>query len=279
MSSLNIGLGALASPYDSRDHAAYIEPELSDKHITDISGLRVRMQYGIGKCTGEATAKKTDELFRIDSSDDFLYRGTKDKIDLNLKEGSCIRNVLKFAQKYGVCTRNDFEIPVTDETTYKEYLSYNIPQYAYDRAEKYHIGEYLSIPIEISLLKAAIRKYGTIIVRLEVGDEWYIPSWMASDILPLKSPKKVISGHAVILYGYDSTLVPGKTAFYVANSWSTRWAANGNGYFFFEDYKPTEAWAVTLDPIKDRGVDKSPIIQDSTWRKLLEIMRSLNVIK
>jgi hypothetical protein len=276
-----ISFGAIESPLDGRDHEDVTLSGLTetDSYFTDLSKLRVRMQHKVGKCTGSSTAKATDRLLGIDSSDDFLYRGTKDKIDLNLTEGSSIRSVLKFAQKHGVCRRDTWEIPVNATTTYLQYLMSEIPEYAYDEAKKYRIGRYYSVPVDITLLKAAIRKHGLVIARMEVGSEWYSPSWSASDILPLRRPHLPISGHAIILYGFSTDPVTGKTSFYLANSWSKAWAANGNGYFVFEDYRPTEAWVATMEPIPGETEDRSPVIEETTWKKLLTILKGLSIIK
>lgn len=251
----HIGLGAHKSKLDVRDHkdkSIALVSALPASFYVDITSLKSRMQHYIGKCIGEGNAKRIDSLFGITSSDDFIYLGAK-SIDGNLIEGTSIRSALKFMQKNGVCLFDTWSIPVTEKTTYTEYLKYEVPQYAKDEALKYKIGQYFSIPIDETLIKAALVKYGMLVVRMEVGDEWYTPSWLSKDILPLKAPKKVVSGHCVVIYGY-STDTSGDTKFYISNSWSTLWADNGNAYFYFKDYKPTEVWAVTLDPVPTKGL-------------------------
>lgn len=80
-------------------------------------------------------------------------------------------------------------------------------------------------------LQAAISKYKTVIVEAQVGDEWYTApdgtiSWAATDVLPLRPPKKVTDDHFFALGGKFNAL---ETWF--ANSWSPEWGANGFGYF------------------------------------------------
>lgn len=278
-----LGLGAHPSPTDHRDHKdteLVLGSAMPDKYMVDTSKLEVRMQYFIGKCIGEGDAKKADELFGIVSSDDFIYLGAK-SIDGNLTEGSNIRSALKFMQQTGVCKASTFSIPVDDSTTYAQYISNKASQAAFDEASQYKIGEYFSVTIDVDMLKAAILKYGALVARVDVGKEWYTAadgtsSWISKDVLPLRIPQQVLSGHCIVIYGYDSTIVQGKTAFYIANSWSAEWADNGNGYFYFEDYAPhlTEAWAVTLDK-----PDSSPVVEDSTVSILVDILRRLGLMK
>lgn len=258
MNKFQPGLGSTPSVVDLRDNKdkrLALAVQYPEKYTVDISSLEMRMQYKIGKCVGAATTKGTEPLFPSSErsgpfSDDFMYRGAK-IIDGNEYEGTSIRSALKFAQKFGIATKNTFNVPVSDSMTYAEYMKYKIPVEAFEEGRKHKIGQYLSIPIDADALKAAIYKYGILVVRMDVGSEWWTPSWSKYDILPLKSPKQLVSGHAVVLYGYDSTSVPGKTKFYLSNSWSHEWADLGNGYFYFEDYKPTEAWAITLDPVPE----------------------------
>lgn len=285
--NFKLGLGAHPSPTDHRDHQ---DKEIAlgipypDKYMADLTNLEMRMQFQIGKCIGESTGKKIDSLyFPNEFSDDFIYRGTKQFIDKNTNEGTSFRAALKFAQQYGVCKKPTFQIPVTQSMTYAQYLTYPIPQAAFDEAKNYKIGQYLSIPVDVSLLKAAIYKYGMIVARVDVGSEWWTDSkgtdsWNPADILPLRSPKQVISGHGIVIYGYDSTITLGKTLFYISNSWSSAWANQGNGNLYFEDYYPhiTETWAVTLNPVV---VDNSPPVSDQTVSLFIKILRFLGIIK
>lgn len=281
--NLKLGLGAHPSPTDHRDHRdtqLAMGSPMPDKYVVDISKLQVRMQYFIGKCIGEGNAKKADDLFGMVSSDDFIYLGAK-SIDGNLTEGSNIRSALKFMQQTGVCRYSTFSIPVNDTTTYAEYITNKAPQAAFDEAASYKIGEYFSVTIDIDMIKAALLKYGALVARVDVGEEWYtdvdgVTTWDATKILPLRAPQTVISGHCIVIYGYDSTLTAGKTALHIANSWSTDWADNGNGYLYFEDYMPhiSEAWVVTLDK-----QIPSPVVSDATVSLFVKFMQYLGLMK
>ncbi len=269
-----VGLGAHSSKLDVRDNKdkeLAFAVALPDKYFADTTSLGMRMQYSIGKCIGEGNAKKADQLFNIYSSDDFMYLGAK-SIDGNLTEGSSIRSALKFWQKNGICLHSTFNIPVDYDMTYGEYIKYKPSNEAVEEAKKYKIGRYFSVPVEASMIKASLIKYDLLVARMEVGDEWYTPDWLAKNILPLKKPKSPISGHCIVLSGFDTTLIEGKTAIYLENSWSSRWADKGRGYFFLEDYKPTEIWAITLEPITEQ-----PSITLEVLQKLIKIFQSIGM--
>ena len=272
-----------ASPVDHRDHKDVTlgASPYPAKYIHDISKLEMRMQYNIGKCTGAGDAKRVDDLQNITSSDDFIYLATKKLIDLNETEGSSIRSVLQLLQTKGACLQSTWSVPVTQSMTYDQYILNYPPTNAFTEALNHKIGQYISIPINVELIKAAIYKYGMLVVRMEVGQEWWTDTqgnttWNSIDILPLRAPKQVVSGHCIVIYGYDTTLVPGKTVIYMSNSWSTGWANQGNGYFYFEDYQPTEAWAVTMDPVPAPNV---PQISNDTFLKLIQLLHNLGVYK
>ena len=113
--------------------------------------------------------------------------------------------------------------------------------------------------------------------RMEVGDEWWTPSWLPKDIDPIKPPAIVISGHGIDLDGYNALAYAPKNGGHIGNSWSTAWDIGGYGDFVFEDYAPhlTEAWAVTLNPIP---VDNSPTISSQIVILFLAILRKIGLI-
>ncbi len=123
-------------------------------------------------------------------------------------------------------------------------------------------------------------KYGLLYARYEVSDRWYTDSsgkvtWDKSRILPLVDGRPILSGHAIILNGYD---ISDKTKTMGRNTWSRLWAKNGDFFAFHEDYPITEAWAVTLTS-QVPNIPTGPKVEESTWKKLLTILRSLSIIK
>lgn len=85
-------------------------------------------------------------------------------------------------------------------------------------------------------IKQFINDHGPSIMLMRVGDEmWTTPngvtSWMEHDVLPMRVPKVVVSGHFVVVHSYDEQYI------YFLNSFGSTWGRNGHGYFGAE-YMP-----------------------------------------
>lgn len=120
-------------------------------------------------------------------------------------------------------------------------------------------------------LKRAIYLNRAVIMRIEVGEEfWTAPSglssWKESDILPLRSPKKVVSGHFVVAHGYDDQYV------YFANSFSDTWGRKGHGYFT-KEYMPHITHFMTAVDVPDTVL---PLLlqQKSMLQKIVELLKA-----
>jgi hypothetical protein len=178
--------------------------------------------------------------------------------------------------KYGVCREAVF--PSDASLTHEQLLARPIPQVAWNDALNQRIGGYMNIPIDPSLIKLAIKRFGMLYAMVEIGDKWWTPSWHKDDILPLKKSYPIVGGHAICIYGYQE--VNGKLRIYFKNSWGPGWADNGNAYFDYEDYKPylRECFGITLESLMHM-VDNSPKVEESVWRGLLDLFRKINIIK
>lgn len=85
-------------------------------------------------------------------------------------------------------------------------------------------------------IKQFIKDHGPSIILLRVGKEWWTAengqtSWAEKDIMPLRTPKNIVSGHFVLVHSYDEKNI------YFLNSWSDAWGRKGHGYFG-ADYLP-----------------------------------------
>lgn len=85
-------------------------------------------------------------------------------------------------------------------------------------------------------LKQYINDHGAIIILFRIGKEfWTAPngqtSWAEKDILPLRPPAVVSSGHFVVCHSYDEQYI------YFLNSFGEAWGRKGHGYFG-ENYMP-----------------------------------------
>jgi len=85
-------------------------------------------------------------------------------------------------------------------------------------------------------LKDLIYQNGSVLVLIELGDEFWTDkngrsSWAEKDILPLRTPHQVVSGHFIVLGAFDTNYI------YFANWWSDQWGRKGYGYLG-ENYLP-----------------------------------------
>lgn len=232
LSKVNRLIGAVGAP-----------PEV---YSTDISKVPVLYQAKEPSCIGHATASGMmyyDEgRYSWDYSPRFLYALAKKDDGNPTSPGTNYRQCLIEGKNYGVCDNaqfsNDTSLPVNTYSDYKQ-----IPQTAYDVAKDRKVASYVRVnDTSFQGIKNAIYQNGVVLLGVDLGVEWFTSttgktSWAKDDVLPLRPPKLVISGHAILAYGYDQNYI------YFRNSWSTAWGDNGNGYFG-PNYIPhvIEAW-------------------------------------
>jgi len=245
-------LGHIPSPRDKRDFTLEkvnkivgAAAAIPASYSTDLSIVPVLMQAQEPSCVGHATAAGmmyTDSgAYSYDYSPRFLYALCK-RDDGVAGDGTYYRQALKEAKQYGVSDNAQFPNVVTlDIPTYSNAAL--IPQAAFDVAKNRLVKSYVSVTdLSIAGLKQAIYQNKVVLLGVNVGNEWWTAangttSWAAADILPLRPPASVVSGHAILAYGYDENYI------YFRNSWSAEWGQNGNGYFG-ANYIPfvREAW-------------------------------------
>jgi uncharacterized protein YvpB len=246
-------LGYIPSPKDKRDFTLEkvngilgAAAPIPVSYSTDLSAVPVLMQGQEPSCVGHATAEGmmyTDQgAYSYDYSPRFLYALCKRDDGVPNVEGTYYRQALKEAQQYGVCDNvqfpNDVTLPVP---TYSNAAL--IPPEAFTVAKDRLVKSYVAVTdLSFNGLKQAIYQNKVVLLGIEIGNTFWTAqngntSWNAADILPLRPPQPVASGHAILAYGYDENFI------YFRNSWSTEWGNNGNG-FFGADYIPfvQEAW-------------------------------------
>jgi C1A family cysteine protease len=246
-------LGHIPSPKDARDFTLLRVNDLTgavapipDSYSTDLSNVPVLMQGQRPACIAHATAAgmmfQDNGAYSYDYSPRFLYALCKRDDGIPRADGTYYRQAFKEAQQYGVCDTLQFPNDISlDTPTYSNATL--IPPTAYDAAKQRTVKSYVAITdLSFDGIKQAIYQNKVVLLGVKVGAEWWTDangnvSWNAADILPLRPPQSIVSGHAILAYGYDQNRI------YFRNSWSTEWGANGNGYFG-PDYVPflQEAW-------------------------------------
>lgn len=261
----NLSGGAIQSPKDYRDiplSAVAGIDALPSSHIEDISVLPVWYQRKLGACVGHASGKYKQYLDFLDTkkvgrhSARFLYGLAKCR-DGYSDEGTYPRLVAKILKDVGCATEDT--VP-NDTTLPHEAYVYNrdekkIPSLAWSDATKYKISGY-AFPnvVDVTSLKRAIVESHGAILLMKLGKEWWtsktgVSSWASSDVVPLRAPKTVVSGHEVFLYGYETEEKTNRTKFYIFNSWSVNWGKSGCAWFYYDEYRKYLVEAITFTDI------------------------------
>lgn len=249
MNEIHQNTGFLKSPKDPRDFTIKkvkgllgAEPTIFPQtYFTDISSVPVLFQGKQSSCIGHATASGMMALdggkYSYDYSPRFIYALCKRDDGYPNADGTFYKQAMAEGKNNGICDNaqfpNDINLPFPQ---YKD--ASLIPQQAFDTAKQRTIKSYVKLNnLSFEGIKAAIYESKIVLLGVEIGIEFYTPSWQAKDVLPLRSPQKIVSGHALLCYGYDENYI------YFRNSFGPSWGDNGNGYFC-PDYLPfcVEGW-------------------------------------
>lgn len=270
------GLGAIGSPDDYRDRLASsiidsTKVELPNKFETILGP--VMDQNKIPSCVAHSIV----ELMKL-----YWFKKTGKWIDLSprfldilsseswipLDGGRVPRTVIKLASTVGCCTTallpND-----TDNLSIAQYRDKSvITQEMRDEALKYKIPGYIRVSIDFDKLREGMYFYDAVSILFAVGEEMYVPSWKPKDTVPLRTPKKVTSGHQMTGKGWDDSMN------LLRNEWSTYWGNNGETTYDPIAWRPYlyEAWAIAEIPEDAVSFLKSlpsPTDFHYTWNKNL----------
>lgn len=242
---INTGYKPPVAP-DSRNYilekAQPVQP-FPPSYKTDISALDVYMQEQIPDCVENAVTKihqyyiykTTGKLLNL--SRRFLAYWTVQLDGFPITDGTSLLNALKEARKRGIC---EAQYHPDDHNLDIETFSTVVPSAAALANGLTHTISNFVFLSDLSEqgLKNAINQNGMIVVGLQLDKSWWtsitgVVTWLASLILPLRIPtdKASMSGHAIVLYGYDEQY------FNVLNSFSDQWGDKGTGYFS-KEYLP-----------------------------------------
>lgn len=262
--------GAEKSPYDIRTFT-YAPTKASVKAGIRWEEKDIEDQKRVGICTAISTVMRAQKHFNKKFSPEFQYLCQKKFYDNNWNEGSSIFHALKVGKDIGFLPLEEF--PTVDRNLpYHEYIEKlkSIPDSEIERMKKiasqYKLKAYASVPVTRETMANAIEEQGALLQRFSLGNEWW-----TSPIEPLRSPKTVISGHAV-----NSTNTNGDS-FRIANSWGVKWADKGTAYHLLNEYAPTEAWAVWFDEVP-KEIKKQEDSRATTIGKIMDLLQQVIVL-
>ena len=180
--------------------------------------------------------------------------------------GAIPRLGLKLLTTVGCATEltvpNDTNLPV---------LSYRndaiLTQAAFAEASKYKLPGFVQVPKDLVATRQGIYLYGSVSTLLQIGDEFWTPSWQDAAIDPLRTPKSIVSGHEMTQVGYPSLSSPCNI---IENQWSEKWANEGSALMEYDKWMPfiMEQWAPAIIPtdVKDfLATLPSPSSFHHTW--------------
>lgn len=247
-------LGAIVSPPDYRDYLAssmvaaapaFTLPESLETKlgpVMDQSKIPSCVSHSVVEVMKLYWFKKTGEW--IDFSPRFLdILSAEDWIPLD--GGRVPRTVFRLAKDVGCCTTallpND-----TEGLSIAEYRNPAvITQAMRDEAKKYKIPGYVRISVDFEKLRQGLYFYGAVSLLFSVGEEMYIPSWLPKDTVPLRTPKKVTSGHQMTGKGWEASGLN-----LLRNEWGIEWGDKGETKFDSNEWRPYmyEGWAIAEIP-------------------------------
>ncbi len=233
-------LGGKDKPVDTRDIKLGAAAPISytfPKEINNLSALTAAVEYqrqqpACGAYSGAALRGMVDACRYTPR---YTWADIKTFDGMPIEWGTDIRSIFKSITKQGT-----LEFPLLgDESTLPlpQYVLPKITSAMRENASRHNGKGYGFITDKtFKGIKQFIADNGPSIMLMRVGSEmWTAPngqaSWQEKDILPLRPPKQIVSGHFVVIHSYDEKRI------YFLNSWSDEWGRKGHGYFE-EDYMP-----------------------------------------
>lgn len=214
-------LGCIFSQYDARDYklvaTAVNESSLPDEFVIEPMG-EVKDQGYVGSCVAHALSTILEYhagYLNKELSTNFIYGIQKDLFN---REGSgmILRDACAIAADYGDMLTKD--CPGNDEVP----ICHAIASAALDDEKKvytayaYRINSYYKCN-SIEDIKYALIKHGPVLGALK----WYKEYKVDSNGILTGVPKTYSGGHAIVIYGYNTT------GFLCQNSWGKDWGDKG----------------------------------------------------
>jgi len=181
------GLGALKSPFDLRTFT-YVPDKANQKGGERWLPEDIDHQHRVGICTAISLTMRAQKKYGIKFSPDFQYLMQK-RAENNWTEGSSISTALAIGKNVGFLPLDEFPIKESDRNlSYAEYILklQAIPQTDIDKyvaiAAQYKLKAYANIPVTRDNLANGIDGEGSLLIRMEVGEEWWVPKMVVVNI-------------------------------------------------------------------------------------------------
>lgn len=233
------GLGGIARVPDARDiHLGAVGAPTSYPAVykPDISMFPTHHQHKLPTCGANAFVWLEERMRGGQYTPRYSWIADKAIDGFALEDGTDMLSIFRVGKNRGVCDN----ILLPDDST-QELQAYSNPGVITSvmdnnaKTKTFDSYGFIHFP-SFEQIKEEIYKNQAILALVRVGNEWWtrpdgLSSYQIKDIMPLRTPKTVVSGHFIVLWGYDEQYI------YFKNSWGTTWAVAGSGYFG-ADYVP-----------------------------------------
>lgn len=234
----------------------------------------IEHQHRVGICTAISRVQLRQKQTGKKYSPEFQYLCQKKFFDLAWYEGSSILSANKVAKNIGFLPA-DLWTHTTEADRYLPYSQYiaklqAIPDTEIERLKGLcvdKIAGYATVNVNDAqaVAKAVEESNSGILCRYGCQSNWWLPSWKAKDIDPLRYAPET-SGHAIILSSFDYTL---DFIQKLANTWGIDWCLQGSAHINWSNYPMNEAWV---------DLPTTPPIPPYVFTKLLKYgMRGFDV--
>jgi hypothetical protein len=269
-----INPGAQDKPVDTRDiklgsaiPTAYTFPPV----LTNDKAWAMQVEYQGQQpaCGAHAGAELKDLALNSRFSPRFTWYDIKRFDNSPLDAGTDIRSIFKSITKDGTLS---FNLLGNDVTLTEDAYAHPVitRPMRLDSAGHAGMGYGFINDLTFNGIKQFISDHGPTILLLRVGAEWWTApngtaSWLEKDILPIRPPAAVVSGHFVTAHSYDEQYI------YFVNHWSDQWGRRGHGYFG-QDYMH---WVIDAGALFPLTIDKD-IYYGMTDPEVVVLQKYLN---
>ena len=212
---------------DPRDYpiGAFTPATFPPSYSTDISAMTVEMQEHIPDCGANVGAYVKDQEDSFRGSVEYLWKKIKITDGYPPEDGTDMLSIFGTLKNVGICS-NDL-LPTNSALDLASFTDPSMITPAMDAdAANHKIATYATqFNPSMDDIRAAIYAHECVVILMQIGSEFWTPSWNAADILPLRPPQSPVGGHFVLGYGYDQSNI------YFLNEWSSAWGNKGTGYF------------------------------------------------
>jgi C1A family cysteine protease len=174
-----------------------------------------------------------------DLSEELLYWGCK-QIDGDREPGTVFSAVAAALMRWGQPPEDVW--PYNGLRDDKD-MSYTPPINALDSSNCYK-APMRKIDATLQEMQTWLVRGYAVALGIRLSQGFYIP--IDGKILVPTSTEELTEGHAVLVMGYDNSLVPGESFLIIRNSWGLDWGIEGYGYlpYTYIELYGGEAWIV-----------------------------------